>query len=71
MSQRMRVAIDARYLSHGLMGGVRTYLRNLVEGLARVDTARDYVLWADRKAPLRFTTCRLTWRCAPCPGPTG
>jgi glycosyltransferase involved in cell wall biosynthesis len=48
---RTRVAVDARYLSHGLVGGVRTYLRNLVEGIARVDTTRDYVLWADCKAP--------------------
>jgi glycosyltransferase involved in cell wall biosynthesis len=49
MPQRMQIAIDARYLSHGLVGGVRTYLRNLIEGIARVDTEREYVLWADRK----------------------
>jgi glycosyltransferase involved in cell wall biosynthesis len=55
MSRRMRVAIDARYLSHGLVGGVRTYLRNLVEGIARVDATRDYVLWADRKAAFEIS----------------
>jgi glycosyltransferase involved in cell wall biosynthesis len=46
----MRIAIDARYLSHGLVGGVHTYTRNLIDGLLRRDQVNEYVLWADTKA---------------------
>src|SRR5262245_23561099 len=47
----MRIGIDARYLSHGLIGGVRTYVASLVPAL--VDLAGDdqIYLYADTKAP--------------------
>ena len=68
MPQQLCIAIDARYLSHGLVGGVRTYLRNLIGGVARVGPHHSYVLWADRKAPFEvsdlpanMTTQFLPW----------
>jgi len=48
--RRRRIAIDVRYLSHGLVGGVHTYQRNLVQALLAADSGHDYVLWADSKA---------------------
>ena len=65
----MRIAIDARYLSHGLVGGVHTYTRNLVDALLRQDRTNDYVLWADAKAefeipnlPANAELRTLPWR---------
>lgn len=64
-----RIGFDARYLSHGLVGGVHTYVRNLLLALARVDPGRGYVLYADDKAPFELTDLpgtfalrRLPWR---------
>jgi len=50
-SKRLRVAIDARYLSHGLVGGVHTYVRSLTGALLESDAPHDYDLWFDDKAP--------------------
>lgn len=50
----MRIGIDARYLSHGLTGGVHTYLANLLpELLAQVDE-HELVLYADTKRPFEL-----------------
>lgn len=51
---RATVAIDARYLSHGLVGGVHTYTANLVTSLLRVDPERAYLLVTDSKAPFEI-----------------
>lgn len=51
MSTPLHVAIDARYLTHGLVGGVHTYLANLVRALAELHAPVRYTLWGDRKAP--------------------
>jgi glycosyltransferase involved in cell wall biosynthesis len=53
--RRPRIAIDVRYLSHGLVGGVHTYQVNLIRALLERDTGHDYVLWADSKAPFELT----------------
>jgi glycosyltransferase involved in cell wall biosynthesis len=45
----MRIGIDARYLSHGLAGGVHTYVRELIPALVEVGTAHEFVLYADGK----------------------
>lgn len=45
-----RIAIDARYLSHNLVGGVNSYLRNLSLALLRVATSEQFVFWIDGKA---------------------
>lgn len=64
-----RIGIDARYLSHGLIGGVHTYVRNLVGALGRLTDEREWWLYADTKAPFELTdlpdTARvrsLPWR---------
>ena len=51
----MRIGIDVRYLSHGLVGGVHTYVQHMVPAL--IDCARDHqiFLYADTKAPFELT----------------
>ena len=66
----MRIGIDVRYLSHGLVGGVHTYVAQIVPALAR--QAGDHVLYlyADEKHALeleplpedRVTVRRFPWR---------
>jgi len=65
----MRIGIDVRYLSHGLLGGVHTYQAQLIPVL--VDLARDHeiYLYADTKRPFELpelprhvTLRRLPWR---------
>jgi glycosyltransferase involved in cell wall biosynthesis len=46
----MRIGIDARYLSHGLVGGVHTYVRHLVPALLEQADAHDLFLYADAKS---------------------
>lgn len=63
-----RIGIDIRYLSHGLLGGVHTYVRNLVPALLRAARDLEFVLYADLKAPLDWeppagaTLRLLPWR---------
>lgn len=65
----MRIGIDVRYLSHGLLGGVHTYIYNLVSELARLDASNQFILYADTKRPFElpdlpanFTLRLLPWR---------
>lgn len=51
----MRIGIDVRYLSHGLMNGIHTYLTNLVPALIALATEDEIVLYADRKEPFELT----------------
>lgn len=53
-SRRLRIAIDARYLSHDLVGGVHSYVRDLIPALLRNAPEHDYVLWIDQKAPFEL-----------------
>jgi glycosyltransferase involved in cell wall biosynthesis len=50
----VRVGIDVRYLSHGLVGGVHTYVTRLVPALFEVAATEQFVLYADAKAPLEI-----------------
>lgn len=50
----MRIGIDVRYLSHGLVGGVHTYIRHLVPALLDAGQDASFVLYADRKAPFEL-----------------
>lgn len=52
----MRIGIDARYLSHGLMNGIHTYLANLVPALLALASEDEIVLYADRKEPFELTS---------------
>ncbi|MAS32698.1 MAG: glycosyl transferase family 1 [Anaerolineaceae bacterium] len=45
----MRVGIDARYLSHGLMGGVHTFVAELIPAMIDAAPEIDFYLYADRK----------------------
>jgi glycosyltransferase involved in cell wall biosynthesis len=47
----MRIGIDVRYLSHGLVGGVHTYLANLLPELVRSAAEHEVFLYADTKRP--------------------
>jgi glycosyltransferase involved in cell wall biosynthesis len=65
----VKIGIDVRYLSHGLMGGVHTYVYNLVSELARLETANRFYLYADTKRPFElaglppnFSLRLLPWR---------
>jgi glycosyltransferase involved in cell wall biosynthesis len=50
----MRIGIDVRYLSHGLMNGIHTYLANLVPALMALASEDEIVLYADRKQPFEL-----------------
>jgi len=46
----MRIGIDLRYLSHNLVGGIHTYLENLIPAMLSVGKEHTFVLYADQKA---------------------
>jgi glycosyltransferase involved in cell wall biosynthesis len=52
----MRIGFDIRYLSHGLTGGVRTYVHHLAQWLPRVAPDWSWFYYADAKAPLDLPT---------------
>jgi glycosyltransferase involved in cell wall biosynthesis len=45
----MRIGIDARYLSHGLVGGVHTYIAHFIPALIALATEHQIFLYADTK----------------------
>lgn len=51
----MRIGLDVRYLSHGLVGGIHTYLSNLIPALMQASTAHQIFLYADTKRPFDIT----------------
>jgi len=51
----MRIGIDARYLSHGLAGGVHTYVSELIRSLIEIGNQHEFVLYADAKRPFDLT----------------
>jgi len=50
----VRIGIDARYLSHGIMGGINSYLRNLLPALFEVAKDHQIFLYADTKQPFEL-----------------
>ncbi len=65
----MRIGVDVRYLSHGLMNGIHTYLTNLVPALLALASEDEIILYADRKQPFELrdlppnaTVRYLPWR---------
>ena len=50
----MRIGIDVRYLSHGLVGGVHTYLAHFIPLLIELATDHKIFLYADTKCPLEL-----------------
>ncbi|MCC7369120.1 MAG: glycosyltransferase family 4 protein [Chloroflexi bacterium] len=68
---RRRLGIDVRYLSHGLVGGVHTYVRHFVPALLDLASEFEVILYADTKQPFELadlppsvTLRRLPWRSA-------
>lgn len=51
----MRIGIDVRYLSHGLVGGVHTYVANLVPALIELAVDHQIFLYADTKRPFELS----------------
>jgi glycosyltransferase involved in cell wall biosynthesis len=65
----MRIGIDVRDLSHGLVGGVHTYVAHFVPALLAVADKHEIYLYADTKRPFElqswpdYVTVRfLPWR---------
>jgi glycosyltransferase involved in cell wall biosynthesis len=65
----MRIGIDVRYLSHGLVGGIHTYEKHLVPALAELASEHAIFLYADTKRPFELaglppnvTVRMLPWR---------
>ena len=50
----MRIGIDARYLSHGIVGGVHTYVSYLIPALIQSAPDTDFYLYADTKRPFEL-----------------
>jgi glycosyltransferase involved in cell wall biosynthesis len=63
----MRIGIDVRYLSHGLIGGVHTYVEHFVPALTRLASDDQIFLYADTKRPfeLRDLPPNVVLRCLP------
>lgn len=51
----MRIGLDVRYLSHGLVGGVHRYLTHLVPALAKAGRQHQFFLYADTKRPFELS----------------
>lgn len=50
----MRIGIDVRYLSHGLVGGVHTYVTHVVPAICARASEHQVVLYADTKRPFEM-----------------
>ena len=50
----MRIGIDARYLSHGLVGGVHTYVASFLSALLQISREHELFLYADTKCPFEI-----------------
>lgn len=50
----MRIGIDVRYLSHGLVCGVHTYVAHFVPSLIQCAAEHDIILYADTKRPFEL-----------------
>lgn len=50
----MRIGIDVRYLSHGLVGGVHRYISYLVPALLDAGRDHQFFLYADTKKPFEL-----------------
>jgi glycosyltransferase involved in cell wall biosynthesis len=51
----MRIGIDVRYLTHGIIGGVHTYVLTFVPELIKLAGGHQIFLYADTKAPFELT----------------
>lgn len=63
----MRIGIDVRYLSHGLFGGIHTYITNFLPELLSLSSEHEIFLYADNKRPfeLKNLPAHVTLRLLP------
>jgi glycosyltransferase involved in cell wall biosynthesis len=47
----MRIGFDARYLSHGLLGGIHTHVSELLPALLEAGRTHEFVIYIDAKRP--------------------
>lgn len=45
----MKIAIDARFLTHPQPGGFKTYTQNLIAALSQIDADNHYIIYVDRQ----------------------
>ena len=50
----MRIGFDARYISHNLTGGVRTYVYHIARELPLLAPGDEFLYYADSKAPFEL-----------------
>lgn len=50
----MHIGIDVRYLSHGLVGGVHTYITHFVGTMLQIAPEHRFTLYADTKKPFEL-----------------
>lgn len=67
----MRIGIDVRYLSHGLVGGVHTYVKQFVGALLAIPHEHELILYADSKRPFELTELPARVRLQTLPWHTG
>jgi glycosyltransferase involved in cell wall biosynthesis len=67
----MRIGLDLRYLSHGIMGGIHTYLLNFVPALMNSAAGHEIFLYADTKSDFELKSLpeNVTLRLLPYRGP--
>ena len=58
----MRILINALFLIPGRVGGSETYVRSLVESLARIDMDNEYIVCLGPEAAPTFSTPSFRWR---------
>ena len=63
----MRIGINALFLIPGGVGGTETYIRNLLESLARIDEKNEYVLFTNRENSGTFGIAQSNFREVLCP----
>jgi glycosyltransferase involved in cell wall biosynthesis len=66
----MRVAINGMFLIPNRVGGSETYLRGLVDGLARIDTGDEYLLVVGPEGASSFDLPTPGWRVCTSPIPS-
>lgn len=44
MKNKMKIAVDLLWVKHGLVGGIETYVLNLLDGISQADHLNNYIL---------------------------
>ena len=63
----IRIGVNALYLIPGGVGGTEIYLRNLLRGLANIDSQNQYIVFTNRETGAGLTPDQANFVCAPQP----